>query len=102
MATEYKIRAIAERAGAMRTPRGLFDGPNESSGRGDTADMSRMKRRATMSCVLSAVAVVLVATCTISAQSGAPQWTTPAPEEIDAIFPDVDALYVDLHRTPEL
>ena len=27
---------------------------------------------------------------------------TPAPEEIDAIYPDLEALYIDLHRNPEL
>jgi hippurate hydrolase len=47
------------------------------------------------------VAFALVATCTLSAQSGA-RWTTPTPAEIDAIFSDVDALYIDLHRSPEL
>jgi hippurate hydrolase len=46
-------------------------------------------------------AVVLAAACTLSAQSGA-RWTTPTPAEIDSIFPDVDALYIDLHRSPEL
>src|ERR1044072_4412008 len=46
-------------------------------------------------------ALVLAAACTLSAQSGA-RWTTPTPAEIDSIFPDVDALYVDLHRSPEL
>jgi amidohydrolase len=45
--------------------------------------------------------VALVTTCTLSAQTGT-RWTTPSPAEIDAIFPDVDALYVDLHRSPEL
>ena len=45
--------------------------------------------------------VALVTACTLSAQTGT-RWTTPSPAEIDAIFPDVDALYVDLHRSPEL
>jgi hippurate hydrolase len=45
--------------------------------------------------------IALVTTCTLSAQTGT-RWTTPSPAEIDAIFPDVDALYVDLHRSPEL
>ena len=53
------------------------------------------------SIVARTAALALVTTCTLSAQSGA-RWTTPTPAEIDAIFPDVDALYIDLHRTPEL
>src|SRR5262245_45551173 len=47
------------------------------------------------------VALALAATCTLSAQSGA-RWTTPTAAEIDIVFSDVDALYVDLHRSPEL
>ena len=29
-------------------------------------------------------------------------WTTPSTAEVDAIYPDVEALYIDLHRNPEL
>jgi amidohydrolase len=29
-------------------------------------------------------------------------WTTPTVAEIDAIYPDIEALYIDLHRNPEL
>jgi hippurate hydrolase len=35
-------------------------------------------------------------------QSGASAWTTPSSAEIDAVYPDVEALYFDLHRNPEL
>jgi hippurate hydrolase len=60
---------------------------------------------ATLARSISARGLVLVlalaATCTLSAQSGAP-WATPTAAEIDSIFPDVDALYIDLHRSPEL
>jgi hippurate hydrolase len=56
-------------------------------------------RRSIVTCTL---AVTLATICTLAAQPGATRWTTPSPAEIDAIFPDVDALYVDLHRTPEL
>ena len=38
----------------------------------------------------------------LSAQTGAPPWTTPSQAEIDAIYPDIEALYIDLHRNPEL
>jgi amidohydrolase len=29
-------------------------------------------------------------------------WTTPSTAEVDAIYPDVESLYIDLHRNPEL
>jgi len=48
------------------------------------------------------LAVALATTCTLSAQSGNARWATPTPAEVDAVFPDIDALYIDLHRTPEL
>ena len=37
-----------------------------------------------------------------STQTGGGPWTTPAPAEVDAIYPDIAALYLDLHRNPEL
>jgi hippurate hydrolase len=36
------------------------------------------------------------------AQAGGGPWTTPTQAEVDAIYPDVEALYIDLHRNPEL
>ena len=45
--------------------------------------------------------VAVVTTCALSAQSGT-RWTTPTSAEVDAVFADVDALYVTLHRSPEL
>jgi amidohydrolase len=35
----------------------------------------------------------------LSAQSA---WTTPTKAEVDAIYPDIEALYLDLHSNPEL
>ena len=29
-------------------------------------------------------------------------WTTPSTAEVDALYPDIEALYIDLHRNPEL
>src|SRR5579863_8008738 len=29
-------------------------------------------------------------------------WTTPSTAEVDAVYPDIEALYIDLHRNPEL
>jgi hippurate hydrolase len=38
------------------------------------------------------------------AGSGASQtaWTTPTAAEVEAIYPDIEALYIDLHQNPEL
>lgn len=34
--------------------------------------------------------------------SGQERWLTPASSQIDAIYPAVEALYIDLHKNPEL
>ncbi|MFN8582656.1 MAG: hypothetical protein U0163_16980 [Gemmatimonadaceae bacterium] len=39
---------------------------------------------------------------TLSAQTRSTRWTTPTQSEVDAIYPDIEALYIDLHRNPEL
>src|SRR6266699_5366354 len=38
------------------------------------------------------------------AGSGASQtaWSTPTSAEVDAVYPDIESLYIDLHRNPEL
>jgi hippurate hydrolase len=54
------------------------------------------------STAVPSLAVVLATTCLVAAQTGTTGWTTPTTAEVDAIFPDIDALYVDLHRNPEL
>jgi hippurate hydrolase len=36
------------------------------------------------------------------AQSHSATWTTPSAEQVNAIYPEVKSLYLDLHRTPEL
>src|SRR6476646_6430663 len=46
---------------------------------------------------------IVVAALLAFARSGAGQTlTTPAASEVDAIYPDIEALYIDLHRNPEL
>ena len=45
---------------------------------------------------------VAINVASLSAQTGGTPWTTPALAEVDAIYPDIDALYIDLHRNPEL
>jgi len=46
--------------------------------------------------------LALAAHVTLSAQSGVTRWTTPTAAEIDAIYPDIETLYKDLHKNPEL
>ncbi len=51
--------------------------------------------------------VVLLGTCLLMAAGAAAQtkpmaWTAPSAEQVNAIYPDVEALYLDLHRNPEL
>jgi hippurate hydrolase len=45
---------------------------------------------------------VMLASVAPLAQTGGANWTTPTTAEVDAIYPDIDALYVDLHQHPEL
>jgi amidohydrolase len=44
---------------------------------------------------------VVITSAVLSAQTSMP-WTTPTLAEVDAIYPDIEALYIDLHRNPEL
>lgn len=37
-----------------------------------------------------------------AAQTKPTAWTAPSAEQLNAIYPDVEALYLDLHRNPEL
>jgi amidohydrolase len=48
-----------------------------------------------------ALAVVIVAIAP-AARAGDAKWTTPSPAEVDAIYSDIESLYIDLHRNPEL
>ena len=49
------------------------------------------------------LAVVFVITSgALSAQTGGAPWTTPTAAEVAAVYPDIEALYIDLHRNPEL
>jgi amidohydrolase len=47
-------------------------------------------------------AIFIVTSAALSAQTTGAPWTTPTPAEVEAIYPDIDALYIDLHRNPEL
>ena len=51
--------------------------------------------------------LVLLSGCMLLAVSTAAQtspaaWTTPSAEQVNAIYPEVELLYIDLHRNPEL
>ena len=48
-----------------------------------------------------ALAIVFAAIVS-SARAGDAKWTTPSPAEVDAIYSDIESLYMDLHRNPEL
>ena len=53
--------------------------------------------------ISACLASALLMTCRlVAAQGGGAAWTTPTQAEIDAIYPEIDALYIDLHRNPEL
>ncbi len=41
-------------------------------------------------------------TASAAAQTRPAVWTTPSAEQVNAIYPEVESLYFDLHRTPEL
>jgi len=45
---------------------------------------------------------LLALSSTALAQSSAPRWTTPTTAEVQAIYPEVESLYMDLHSNPEL
>src|SRR3954447_25989863 len=51
---------------------------------------------------IRACALAVVATVSVSGQGGDTRWSMPSPAEVDAIYPEIEALYIDLHRNPEL
>src|SRR6187455_2134786 len=51
---------------------------------------------------LSLALTIAIATAGLSAQTGGTPWTTPTLAEVNAIYADIEALYIDLHRNPEL
>src|ERR1022692_2128253 len=44
--------------------------------------------------------LLLAASATSQTKSAA--WTTPSTEDVNAVYPEVESLYFDFHRTPEL
>src|SRR5262249_56036199 len=53
-----------------------------------------------LSLLVLATACALIDGGAMGQTSGA--WTTPSPEEVNAIYPEVEAFYLDLHRNPEI
>ena len=45
---------------------------------------------------------IAVTSATLSAQSDSAPWVSPSLTEVNAIYPDIEALYMDLHQNPEL
>jgi hypothetical protein len=43
--------------------------------------------------------IFILAAVDATAQSKSEAWTTPSAEQLNAIYPEVEALYLDLHRT---
>jgi hypothetical protein len=56
--------------------------------------MNRPGLTSMLSCLLLAVPA--------AAQTRPAVWTTPSAEQINAIYPEIESLYFDLRRTPEL
>jgi hippurate hydrolase len=50
----------------------------------------------------SATTLLFVLLAAATAAHGQSIWTTPSGHEVEAVYPDVEALYFDLHRHPEL
>jgi amidohydrolase len=47
------------------------------------------------------VALLVCSGALLTAQAPQTSWT-PTPADVNAVYPDLDALYIDLHRNPEL
>jgi amidohydrolase len=53
----------------------------------------------TISALVSGWVFLAVST---AAQTSPAAWTTPSAEQVNTIYPEIESLYFDLHRTPEL
>src|SRR5260370_33863334 len=51
---------------------------------------------------LGLLCACMLTTVGATAQPSPAAWTTPSAEQLNAIYPEVESLYFDLHRTPEL
>src|SRR2546426_5955531 len=60
------------------------------------------KMRSVMNLVRIAAVTFVVASAVLLAQPDGTSWITPTIAEVDRIYPDIEALYLDLHRNPEL
>jgi hypothetical protein len=48
---------------------------------------------------LALLSVCVLLTASAAAQTRPAAWTTPSTEQVNAIYPEVESLYFDLHRT---
>jgi amidohydrolase len=55
-----------------------------------------------MTVLRSVPLLVALASTALQGQEGTTRLTSPTAAEVDAIYPDIEALYKDLHRSPEL
>ena len=51
---------------------------------------------------LTFIACWLLLLASALSQSQSTSWTAPSPDQLNAVYPEVEALYFDLHRNPEL
>jgi len=52
--------------------------------------------------VLTILSGCVLLAASASSQTKTTAWTTPSAEQINAVYPEVEALYFDLHQSPEL
>jgi amidohydrolase len=52
--------------------------------------------------ILSLICGCVLLVARTAAQTNHAAWTTPSAEQVNAIYPEVESLYFDLHRSPEL
>ena len=52
--------------------------------------------------ILTLICGCMLLVARTAAQTNPASWTTPSAEQVNAIYPEVESLYFDLHRSPEL
>jgi hippurate hydrolase len=52
--------------------------------------------------ILTLLSGCVLTACGVVAQTKPVAWTAPSAEQVNGIYPEVESLYLDLHRTPEL
>lgn len=52
--------------------------------------------------ILTLLCICVLLAPRTAAQTSPAAWTSPSADQVNAIYPEMEALYLDLHRTPEL